>query len=145
MTTVVTGPGSANPIGGPVGSAMKTYGCAGATAYAGCIDDVLVAAPVAMKMALGENPKSSYHGKNQAPVTRMATAAVDPGAARLSGRAVRIRTSDRAAADAEVDEPEYDSRLRGAAAGAAGGAAGALSTPTGWTTSYTARPAGPGV
>ena len=59
VTTVVTGPGSANPIGGQL-CAMKTYGCA-EDGNAGCIDDVLVAAPVAMKMALGENPKSSYH------------------------------------------------------------------------------------
>ena len=29
-----------------------------------------------MKMALGENPKHVYNGKNQAPVTRMATAAL---------------------------------------------------------------------
>ena len=37
---------------------------------------MLLRAPVAMKMALGENPKTVYHGKGQTPVTRMATAAI---------------------------------------------------------------------
>ncbi len=67
ITTVISGPGSANPIGGQL-VAMKTSGT--------CIDRMLVKAPVAMKMALGENPKNIYHGKNQSPVTRMATAAL---------------------------------------------------------------------
>ena len=67
MTTVITGPGSANPIGGQL-AAIKTAGR--------CIDKMIVKAPVAMKMALGENPKTVYHGKNQTPVTRMATAAL---------------------------------------------------------------------
>jgi len=65
ITTVVTGPGSANPIGGQF-AALKTDGI--------CIDDMIIKAPAAMKFALGENPKSVYHGKNQAPVTRMGTA-----------------------------------------------------------------------
>ena len=60
ITTVVTGPGSANPIGGQL-AAIKTAGT--------CIDHMVVKAPVAMKMALGENPKSVYHEKNQAPVS----------------------------------------------------------------------------
>lgn len=67
VTTVVTGPGSANPIGGQL-AAVKTYGKR--------IDNMIVKAPLAIKMALGENPKNVYHGKNQAPVTRMATAAL---------------------------------------------------------------------
>lgn len=67
VTSVVTGPGSANPIGGQL-IAMKTYGR--------FIDDMVIKAPVAMKFALGENPKSVYHEKNEAPTTRMATAAI---------------------------------------------------------------------
>ncbi len=67
VTSVVTGPGSANPIGGQL-VAMKTYGR--------FIDDMVIKAPVAMKFALGENPKSVYHEKNEAPTTRMATAAL---------------------------------------------------------------------
>ncbi|MGI6283742.1 MULTISPECIES: amidohydrolase [Caproicibacterium] len=68
VTTVVTGPGSANPIGGQM-AAIKTC-CPD-----GCIDDSILKAPVAIKMALGENPKDVYHDKDTGPVTRMATAA----------------------------------------------------------------------
>ena len=67
ITTVLTGPGSANPIGGQF-AALKTFGRR--------VDKMIVRAPVAMKMALGENPKNVYHEKNQAPSTRMATAAL---------------------------------------------------------------------
>lgn len=67
VTTVVTGPGSANPIGGQM-AAVKTYGKR--------IDKMIVKAPLAIKMALGENPKRVYHDKSRTPVTRMATAAL---------------------------------------------------------------------
>lgn len=64
VTCVVTGPGSANPIGGQF-AAIKTAGI--------CVDDMLVKAPCAIKFALGENPKMVYTDKEQAPVTRMGT------------------------------------------------------------------------
>lgn len=67
VTTVVTGPGSANAIGGQF-AAVKTAGI--------CVDDMIVKAPCAMKMALGENPKTVYNEKDQAPVTRMGTLAL---------------------------------------------------------------------
>lgn len=67
VTAVVTGPGSANPVGGQF-AAIKTHGI--------CVDDMIIKAPAAMKMALGENPKMVYNEKNQAPVTRMGTAAL---------------------------------------------------------------------
>ena len=67
VTTVLTGPGSANPIGGQF-AALKTFGRR--------VDNMILRAPVAMKMALGENPKNVYHEKNQSPCTRMATAAL---------------------------------------------------------------------
>lgn len=67
ITTLVTGPGSANIIGGQF-AAIQTAGH--------CIDDMILKAPVAMKFALGENPKSVYHDKHRAPMTRMATAAL---------------------------------------------------------------------
>ncbi len=67
ITTVLTGPGSANPIAGQV-VAMKTYGSS--------IDSMIIKAPVAMKMALGENPKTVYNEKKATPSTRMATAAI---------------------------------------------------------------------
>ena len=67
VTTVVTGPGSANPVGGQF-AAVKTDGI--------CIDDMIIKAPCAMKFALGENPKSVYSEKDDAPVTRMGTMAL---------------------------------------------------------------------
>ena len=97
VTTVVTGPGSANPIGGQL-CALKTWGRR--------VDDMVVKAPVAMKMALGENPKTVYHGKSQAPVTRMATAAIIREA--LAQAARYGADKKRAAEDEDVDEPEYD-------------------------------------
>ncbi|ACL75176.1 amidohydrolase [Ruminiclostridium cellulolyticum] len=67
VTTVVTGPGSANVIGGQF-AALKTYGR--------CVDEMVVKHPVAMKVAFGENPKTVYNDKHQTPMTRMATAAI---------------------------------------------------------------------
>lgn len=67
VTTVVTGPGSANPVGGQF-AAVKTAGV--------CVDDMIVKAPCAMKIALGENPKAVYTEKEEAPVTRMGTMAL---------------------------------------------------------------------
>lgn len=67
VTTVVTGPGSANPVGGQF-AAVKTAGI--------CIDDMIAKAPAAMKFALGENPKCVYNEKDEAPVTRMGTMAL---------------------------------------------------------------------
>ena len=67
VTTCVTGPGSANVIGGQF-VAIKTYGDS--------VDDMVLSFPVAVKAAFGENPKRVYNGKNQTPSTRMATAAL---------------------------------------------------------------------
>lgn len=67
VTTAVTGPGSANVFGGQF-AAMKTVG---RTA-----DEMVFREPCALKIAFGENPKSVYHEKHQAPSTRMATAAL---------------------------------------------------------------------
>jgi imidazolonepropionase-like amidohydrolase len=64
VTTVSTGPGSANPICGQFVT-MKTYGKT--------LEAQIMQAPSAMKMAFGENPKSAHNGAF--PVTRMGTAA----------------------------------------------------------------------
>lgn len=64
VTTVGTGPGSANIIGGTF-VAIKTFGKR--------IDDMVVKDPVAMKCAFGENPKRVYREKGIS--TRMSTAA----------------------------------------------------------------------
>ena len=65
VTTVCTGPGSANIIGGTF-CALKTYGKT--------VEEKCVVEELAMKMALGENPKRCYQGKNIQ--TRMASAAI---------------------------------------------------------------------
>ncbi len=66
VTTVYTGPGSSNIIGG-TGFAMKTYG---KTVY-----DMVIPGTEAMKFALGENPKRNYGERKQMPMTRMGNAA----------------------------------------------------------------------
>ena len=67
VTSVLVGPGSANPIAGQM-VALKTRGIS--------VDEMIIKQPAAIKFALGENPKGVYHSKNQAPVTRMATASL---------------------------------------------------------------------
>ncbi len=68
VTCAVTGPGSANVIGGTF-VAIKLHGRR--------VDDMVLRDPVAMKVAFGENPKGCY-GQNgkKAPNTRMAVAAL---------------------------------------------------------------------
>lgn len=97
VTTVVVGPGSANAIAGRI-TALKTWGS--------CVDDMLVRETVAMKFALGENPKNTYHAKGQAPATRMATAAL----IREQLAKTRRYMEDKQAAleDEDLDEPEFD-------------------------------------
>lgn len=67
VTTCITGPGSANVIGGQF-VAIKTHGDS--------VEDMTLRFPVAMKGAFGENPKRVYESLKQTPQTRMATAAV---------------------------------------------------------------------
>lgn len=64
VTTVCTGPGSANVLGGTF-VAVKTVGCRA--------DDMVVKDPIAMKCAFGENPKRCYRDKCDS--SRMTTAA----------------------------------------------------------------------
>ena len=97
VTAVVTGPGSANPIGGQL-AAVKTFGRR--------IDDMILKAPVAIKMALGENPKTVYHGKNEAPSTRMATAALIREELFKAKR--YLGDQERARSDKDADPPEFD-------------------------------------
>ena len=100
VTTVLTGPGSANPISGQF-AALKTDGR--------WVDAMVVQAPAAMKLALGENPKQVYHDRDEAPVTRMATAAIIRENLR---KAVEYgEKMDRAAQDEDADPPDYDAKL----------------------------------
>lgn len=68
ITTVCTGPGSTNLIGGMF-AAIKTHGTR--------VDDMIVKAPLAMKCAVGENPCNDFGTKQgKSPRTRMAVAAM---------------------------------------------------------------------
>lgn len=100
VTTVLTGPGSANPISGQF-AAIKTTGR--------WVDAMVVQAPVAMKLALGENPKCVYNERHETPVTRMATAAIIRE--NLAKAVEYAEKLDRAAEDEEEDKPDYDAKL----------------------------------
>ncbi len=67
VTTVVSGPGSANIIGGTF-TALKTVGKT--------VEEMVFKDEVCMKMALGENPKRVYGTQKKNPATRMASAAL---------------------------------------------------------------------
>ncbi len=67
ITTVNTGPGSANVIGGTF-TAIKTFG--------DTVDEMIIKEETCMKMALGENPKRVYGKGGKSPMTRMASAAL---------------------------------------------------------------------
>ena len=100
VTTVLTGPGSANPMAGQF-AAVKTDGR--------WVDEMIVRAPASMKLALGENPKQVYHDRDETPVTRMATAAIIRENLR---KAVEYGEKlDKAARDEDADPPDYDAKL----------------------------------
>ena len=68
VTAAVTGPGSANVVGGTF-TAIKLHG--------NRVDKMIIKDPVAMKCAFGENPKNCYGQRmKKSPMTRMATAAL---------------------------------------------------------------------
>ena len=100
VTTVLTGPGSANPISGQF-AALKTHGR--------WVDEMVLKAPAAMKLALGENPKLVYHERHETPTTRMATAAlIRENLSKALEYGEKLR---RAAEDEEEDKPDYDAKL----------------------------------
>jgi imidazolonepropionase-like amidohydrolase len=67
VTTVLTGPGSGNLIGGQ-------WVCI-KTAPRPSVEEMVLLEPAGMKMALGENPKRVYGGQKKTPSTRMGNAA----------------------------------------------------------------------
>ncbi|GAU78947.1 amidohydrolase [Fusibacter sp. 3D3] len=67
VTTVMTGPGSVNVIGGQF-AVIKTYGKR--------IDHMILKSPAALKISFGENPKKGHGEKGRMPVTRMGIAAL---------------------------------------------------------------------
>ena len=97
VTAVVTGPGSANPIGGTM-SAIKTTG--------GRVDRLIIRSPVSMKMALGENPKTTHHNRDESPMTRMATAKIIREALIKARR--YAEDVDKASESDDYDLPDFD-------------------------------------
>lgn len=93
VTTVMTGPGSANVLAGTF-ALMHTAGDSA--------DQMAITASAAMKAALGENPKRNYGRDNKSPATRMATAALL--------REALFKAADYVAArrDEERDDPEFN-------------------------------------
>lgn len=67
ITAAMIGPGSSNVVGGQF-ALLKTKGRR--------VDDLIIKAPAAMKVAFGENPKVNYSGQGKSPSTRMAVAAM---------------------------------------------------------------------
>ena len=109
VTTVLTGPGSANPIAGQF-AALKTDGR--------WVDEMVVKAPIAMKFALGENPKSVYNDRKETPVTRMATAAIIRE--NLAKAQEYQDKQSKAEEDPDEDVPDYDAKLEALAPVATG-------------------------
>lgn len=101
VTTVATGPGSANVIGGQF-VAIKTHGKS--------LDKSIIKQPVAMKIAFGENPKVVYGDKKMMPSTRMATAAL---LREMLYKAKEYKESweDYNKNREEYDKPEFDIKL----------------------------------
>ena len=97
VTTICTGPGSSNVLGGTF-AAIKTVGRR--------VEDMVVKAEIAMKCAFGENPKRCYRDK--ANSSRMTTAS------RLREMLFKAREYDRkikAAGDDESKLPAFDMKL----------------------------------
>ncbi len=97
ITTVAVAPGSANPIGGQI-CVLKTCGRS--------VDEMVTEPFAAMKFALGENPKNTYHVKNLSPVTRMATAAIIRE--NLYKAKKYLEELNRSQNEEDYDPPEYD-------------------------------------
>ena len=94
VTTICTGPGSANVVGGTF-VAMKTAGRR--------LEDMIVKYPLAMKCAFGENPKNYYGQAGKSPSTRMATAALL--------RDLLTKAKNYMEAKDAGKEPAYDAKL----------------------------------
>lgn len=67
ITTVMTGPGSANVLGG-TNLVMKTAGS--------CFEEMILLSQAGLKTAFGENPKRVFSEQKKVPCTRMGIAAI---------------------------------------------------------------------
>ena len=97
VTTVMTGPGSANVIGGQF-CIMRTAG--------DTLEQMLLRQPAAVKVAFGENPKRFYGAKKTAPITRMAAVSLLREALFTARRYQEKLQSARTVAE----RPDYDAK-----------------------------------
>ncbi len=104
VTSVVCGMGSANPVGGSF-MAIKTYG-------GRRLDDRVIKEPAAIKFALGENPKTVYKDRDNAPMTRMATAAIIREQLYKAKRYAEDMDAyfESIGGEDELDRPDYDAK-----------------------------------
>ena len=100
VTTVLTGPGSGNPVNGQ-GLAVKTIGR--------WAEKMVVLEPASLKLALGENPKTVYHERKETPMTRMGTAAIIR--AQFSKALEYLDKQNKADAEEDTDPPDFDPKL----------------------------------
>lgn len=97
VTTVATGPGSADVLGGTF-VAIKTVGKR--------VDDMILKNPIAMKCAFGENPKRCYRDKGDS--TRMSTAAI---LRETLFKAKQYLAKKEAAGDDIMKQPAFDMKM----------------------------------
>lgn len=99
VTTLLTGAGSANLIGGEW-AAIKPVGR--------IADEMVLRYPCGLKLALGENPKRVYGDQKKSPVTRMGAAAlIREALVKAQRHAAVLERAERGAAEM----PERDLRL----------------------------------
>lgn len=99
ITTILTGPGSANLIGGEW-VAIKPVGRV--------VEQMILREPCGLKMALGENPRRVYGDQKKSPVTRMGEAAL------IREALIKARAYARSVEKAEregTELPERDLRM----------------------------------
>lgn len=99
VTTSVTGPGSANVIGGTF-LAMKNYGHR--------VDDMIIKNPIAMKCAFGENPKRVYNEQKKMPMTRMGSVSLLRKTLFEAREYMELKNR---AVENEKDMPKFDFKL----------------------------------
>ena len=97
ITGAMIGPGSSNVVGGQF-AFLKTDGRS--------VDEMVVLAPAAIKVAFGENPKTNYSGQGKMPATRMSIA----GMLREELTAARAYLAKKEAARQNGDPFEEDFR-----------------------------------
>jgi imidazolonepropionase-like amidohydrolase len=97
VTTVLTGPGSGNLIGGQ-------WVCI-KTAPRPSVEEMVLLEPAGMKMALGENPKRVYGERKKTPSTRMGNAAI------LRNALVEAQNYLDKWAQYEVDLADYQAKI----------------------------------